>query len=76
MSHAPAPGPRAGGRGPASGDAAAPTSGLPRSIVQVRVWSDRIEVLEQLTEDRTRAIIDELRRLGVRGRITFNTPCG
>lgn len=54
----------------------APSTGPPGSIVQVRVWGDRIEVLEQLTEHRTRELIAELRRLGLHGEVGFRTPCG
>jgi hypothetical protein len=49
---------------------------LPASLMLVRVFSDRIEVSEQLSRNHTSELIAQLRRLGVHGKITFNTPCG
>lgn len=50
--------------------------GDPRSMLLVRVFADRLEVNEHLTQDRTLALFRTLRRLGVEGEIIFRTPCG
>ncbi len=46
------------------------------SLMLVRVFADRIEVAEQLSDDRTEQLLAELRRLGVQGKVIFHTPCG
>jgi len=46
------------------------------SVMLVRIFGDRIEITEQVSDDRTDAFITELRRLGLDGTVAFNTPCG
>lgn len=53
-----------------------PATGLPRSLLLVRVFPDRVEVCEQITSDRTEALLRAIRRLGVAGEVVFRTPCG
>jgi hypothetical protein len=45
-------------------------------MMLVRVYGDRIEVTEQLSDDRTAKLVAQLRRLGLHGTVKFNTPCG
>lgn len=42
----------------------------------VRVHADRVEVLEQISSDRTEALLRMVRELGVAGETVFRTPCG
>jgi hypothetical protein len=71
--------PASGGRytGAAPGEARGGSfGGLPRSVLLVRVLPDRLEINEQFSSDRTVALVDRLRELGVTGEVVFRTPCG
>jgi|GEM_PF-2562344 len=48
----------------------------PSSLLLVRVFADRIEVSEQVSDKRTAELLASLRRLGVHGKVSFQTPCG
>lgn len=48
----------------------------PSSLLLVRVFADRIEVSEQVSDERTAELLAGLRRLGVHGKVSFQTPCG